>query len=85
MTLHLLLEITFMTNQKAVAEKLLQVGAVKLSPEHENFVWANIREAHRYPICDFTKRDIYHLQKHWIDFKGKNKSVSNEEFVDIPT
>lgn len=56
---------------------------VKLSAEHENFVWANIKEAHRYPICDFTKRDIYHLQKHWINFKGKNKSPSNQELIDI--
>lgn len=55
---------------------------VKLSPEHENFVWANIKEAHRYPICDFTKRDIYHLQKHWIDFRGKNKHATEEQLVD---
>lgn len=58
---------------------------VKLSEEHENFVWATIKEAHRYPICDFTKRDIFHLQKHWIDFKNKNKSVNNHELVDIPS
>jgi nucleoside triphosphatase len=56
---------------------------VKISSEHENFVWANIREAHKYPICDFTKRDIYHLQKHWIDFKPKNKSINDEQLVDF--
>lgn len=56
---------------------------IKLSPEHENFLWANIKEAHKYPVCDFTKRDIFHLQKHWIDFKSKNKSPSNLELVDI--
>jgi len=55
---------------------------VKLSSEHENFVWANIKEAHRYPICDFTKRDIYHLQKHWNIFKNKNIPINNEELVD---
>lgn len=56
---------------------------VKLSPEHENFVWANIKEANRYPICDFTKRDIYHLQKHWIDFKSRNNYIPTNDLVDI--
>jgi len=34
LTLNLQEEIYSMTNQKAVAEKLLQVGAVKLSPNN---------------------------------------------------
>jgi ADP-ribose pyrophosphatase YjhB (NUDIX family) len=48
---------------------------VKLSEEHENFVWAAIKEADKYPICDITKRDIYHLQKHWICFKNKKNKI----------
>jgi orotate phosphoribosyltransferase len=52
LTLHLLLEITFMTNQKAVAEKLLQVGAVKLSP-NEPFTWASGWKSPIY--CDNRK------------------------------
>jgi 8-oxo-dGTP pyrophosphatase MutT (NUDIX family) len=52
---------------------------ISLSPEHENFVWASIREAHRYPLCDFTKRDIFHLKRHWIDFKKQKKVIDTIE------
>lgn len=47
--------------------------SVKISSEHENYVWASIKGADKYPICDITKRDIYHLQKHWVDFKNDKK------------
>jgi orotate phosphoribosyltransferase len=52
LTLHLLLEIIPMTNQKAVAEKLLQVGAVKLSPNNP-FTWASGWKSPIY--CDNRK------------------------------
>lgn len=42
----------FMTNEKAVAEKLLQVGAVKLSPE-KPFTWASGWKSPIY--CDNRK------------------------------
>jgi len=45
-------EFTNMTNQKAVAEKLLQVGAVKLSP-NEPFTWASGWKSPIY--CDNRK------------------------------
>ena len=45
-------EFTIMTNQKAVAEKLLQVGAVKLSP-NEPFTWASGWKSPIY--CDNRK------------------------------
>ena len=45
-------EFTNMTNQKAVAEKLLQVGAVKLSPK-EPFTWASGWKSPIY--CDNRK------------------------------
>ncbi len=41
-----------MTNEKAVAEKLLQVGAVKLSPK-EPFTWASGWKSPIY--CDNRK------------------------------
>lgn len=56
---------------------------VSISPEHENFVWANIREAHKYPLCDFTKKDIFHLQKHWVNFKKQRKIIDNINDDDI--
>ena len=52
LTLILLYEFTIMTNQKAVAEKLLQVGAVKLSP-NEPFTWASGWKSPIY--CDNRK------------------------------
>lgn len=50
-------------------------GTVKLSSEHSNYVWAPIESAHKYNLCDFTKRDIFGLQKMW---KRKNKLTSNK-------
>ena len=52
LTLISLNEFTIMTNQKAVAEKLLQVGAVKLSPT-EPFTWASGWKSPIY--CDNRK------------------------------
>ena len=52
LTLISLNEFTIMTNQKAVAEKLLQVGAVKLSP-NEPFTWASGWKSPIY--CDNRK------------------------------
>lgn len=52
LTLISLYEFTIMTNQKAVAEKLLQVGAVKLSPT-EPFTWASGWKSPIY--CDNRK------------------------------
>ena len=52
LTLISLHEFTIMTNQKAVAEKLLQVGAVKLSP-NEPFTWASGWKSPIY--CDNRK------------------------------
>ena len=52
LTLILPYEFTIMTNQKDVAEKLLQVGAVKLSP-NEPFTWASGWKSPIY--CDNRK------------------------------
>lgn len=52
LTLISLHEFILMTNQKAVAEKLLQVGAVKLSP-NEPFIWASGWKSPIY--CDNRK------------------------------
>jgi ADP-ribose pyrophosphatase YjhB (NUDIX family) len=55
--------------------KYNEIVNVKLSPEHEKYVWASIKDAEKYPICDITKRDIYHLQKHWIDFRNQKIKI----------
>lgn len=57
-------------------------GSVKLSMEHDGFIWAKIENAHKYPLCNYTKRDIYGLQKWWKNFqikKKKNKELENPE------
>jgi 8-oxo-dGTP pyrophosphatase MutT (NUDIX family) len=53
-------------------------GTVNLSPEHDGFVWAKISEAHRYPLCNYTKRDIYGLQKWWRNVQMKKKRIREE-------
>jgi len=50
-------------------------GVVKISDEHDGFVWAKIEHAHRYNLCNFTKRDIAWLQKNWENYKMKRKLV----------
>ncbi len=59
--------------------KYYDVVKVTLSDEHENYVWANIRDAHKYPICDITRHDIYHLQRYWTNRRNRVKSVANLE------
>ena len=48
-------------------------GVVKISDEHDGFVWAKIEHAHRYNLCNFTKRDIAWLQQNWEHYKIKRK------------
>ena len=56
-------------------------GIVKISDEHDGFVWATIETAHKYNLCNFTKRDIGWLQINWENFKKRkkqqNKSLEN--------
>jgi len=53
-------------------------GLLRLSDEHSKFVWAKIEDAHKYELCNFTKRDIKGLQKFWFN-KHKNKSCITDE------
>lgn len=55
-------------------------GSVKLSEEHDGFIWAKIEDAHKYPLCNYTKRDILGLQKWWrkVNFR-KNRQIQNKE------
>lgn len=50
-------------------------GSVKISDEHDGFVWATIETAHRYNLCKFTKRDIGWLQIFW----EKSKSAKSNK------
>ena len=56
-------------------------GVVKISDEHDGFVWAKIETAHKYNLCNFTKRDIAWLQIDWENYKNRKrlekKSVDN--------
>jgi 8-oxo-dGTP diphosphatase len=53
-------------------------GMVKLSEEHDGFVWAKIEDAHKYPLCNYTKRDIFGLQRWWKKFKYRRNRTQNE-------
>ena len=50
-------------------------GVVKISDEHDGFVWAKIEQAHIYNLCNFTKRDIAWLQKNWEQYKIRRKLI----------
>jgi 8-oxo-dGTP pyrophosphatase MutT (NUDIX family) len=56
-------------------------ATIKLSDEHNSYVWAKIEDAHKYPLCNYTKRDIFGLQKFWKNKKlreQQNKEYSEE-------
>lgn len=57
-------------------------GSIKLSHEHDGYIWAKIEDAHKYPLCNFTKRDIWGLQKNWEKIKTRKKSLDNPEEMD---
>jgi 8-oxo-dGTP pyrophosphatase MutT (NUDIX family) len=53
-------------------------GLLRLSEEHSKYVWAKIEDAHKYELCNFTKKDIKGLQKYWSN-KHKNKPCNYQE------
>ena len=68
----------FMTNEKAVAEKLLQVGAVKLSPENP-FTWASGWKSPIY--CDNRKVLSFPFVRDFI--KSEMCNVVFEHYPDV--
>jgi 8-oxo-dGTP pyrophosphatase MutT (NUDIX family) len=42
---------------------------IKLSDEHDDYVWASIDKLHTYPLCTFTIKDMYMLKKYWFSQK----------------
>jgi orotate phosphoribosyltransferase len=66
-----------MTNEKAVAEKLLQINAIKLSPQ-QPFTWASGWQSPIY--CDNRKVLSYPYARDFI--KSEMCSVIFEEFAD---
>jgi 8-oxo-dGTP pyrophosphatase MutT (NUDIX family) len=52
-------------------------STVKLSEEHDGYIWAKIEDAHKYPLCNYTKRDIWGLQKSWEKIKERKKRLEN--------
>lgn len=52
-------------------------GLIKLSEEHDGYIWAKIEKAHKYPLCKYTKRDIAGLQKHWKKIKDRKKDLND--------
>jgi 8-oxo-dGTP pyrophosphatase MutT (NUDIX family) len=53
-------------------------GSLRLSEEHSKYVWAKIEDAHKYELCNFTKKDIKGLQRYWSN-KHKNKPCNYQE------
>lgn len=51
-------------------------GIVKLSNEHSKYVWADLNDIHKYPLCKFTKRDMNSFLKYKLP---KKKSSPKEE------
>jgi 8-oxo-dGTP pyrophosphatase MutT (NUDIX family) len=60
-------------------------GIVKISDEHDGFVWAKIEQAHKYNLCNFTKRDITWLQKNWEQYKLSKRLVKKplDNYTDL--
>jgi 8-oxo-dGTP pyrophosphatase MutT (NUDIX family) len=52
---------------------------IKLSDEHDSYVWAKIEEAHKYPLCNLTKKDIGRLQMGWERIKRRKKNNRIEQ------
>lgn len=57
-------------------------SSIKLSDEHDGYVWARIEDAHKYPLCNFTKRDIHGLQIYWKNHKKRKKELEIEDKKD---
>lgn len=58
-------------------------GNVKLSHEHDAYVWANIEDAHiRYNLCKFTLDGIRRLQYEWKFIKARKKRLENDKNLD---
>lgn len=57
-------------------------GKVQLSDEHDGFIWAKIEDAHKYPLCNYTKRDIFGLQK-WLKRVNMRKIQNNKDIENL--
>jgi 8-oxo-dGTP diphosphatase len=58
-------------------------GNVKLSHEHNDYVWAKIEDAHRaYNVCRYTLNGLLRLQQEWKMLKLKKKKLEKSEDLD---
>lgn len=57
---------------------------IKLSSEHDSYVWAKIEDAHKYPLCNLTKKDIGRLQLGWERIKRRKKNNKMEDLNKSP-
>jgi 8-oxo-dGTP pyrophosphatase MutT (NUDIX family) len=53
-------------------------GTVKLSKEHSKYVWADVYDIHKYPLCKFTKRDIASFLKYKMPVKKSTTSIKSD-------
>ena len=53
-------------------------NVIKLSQEHDGFVWAKIDHVHTYPLCNYTIRDMWELKRYWNRYI-KRSSDKREE------
>ena len=54
-------------------------SAIKLSDEHDGYIWARIEDAHKYPLCNLTKKFFFYMgmtpawrsESHFISWETK--------------
>jgi len=46
---------------------------IKLSDEHDGYVWAKIDFVNTYPLCNYTIRDMWELKRYWTKLNKKIK------------
>jgi 8-oxo-dGTP pyrophosphatase MutT (NUDIX family) len=56
-------------------------NVIKLSEEHDDYVWASIDKVHTYPLCNFTIKDMHMLKKYW--FNQKRNKVKSDNYDKI--
>ena len=57
----------------------VQIDLFSDSTKQRRDIWAKIEYADKYPLCKFTKRDIFGLQKYWKKIKNKKKSLDKQQ------
>lgn len=56
-------------------------NTVKISEEHDGYVWAKIEYVHTYRLCNYTIKDMWDLQRYWKKYikQKENRKHSFEK------